>query len=183
MFANIFGPRDEKNRAFSQKVLFKVFTTGIRASRAIFWGKSISLSRMFFCYHFWSLSDFLTFLQNCLVRCAKPPIIAQREINGKTNLERMFSLNNFGLWAEKTWTFSKILRHDSQNRSLHLQMIFFRNFSGSKNYCMKVFIHRTETSVFRRIRFLRVVKGAFQVSSSTLWEKSDKSKIYILWLV
>ena len=183
MFANIFGLRDEKNRALSQKFFFRVFTTGIRASRGMFWGKRISLSRMFLCYHFWSLSDFFVFLQNCLVRCAKPPIIVQREINGKINLEKLFSLNNFGLWAEKTWTFSKTVRHDSQNRSLHVQMIIFRKFSGSKNICIKVFGHWTETSDFQRKGFLRVFKGAFQVSSATLWENDDKLEFYILWLV
>ena len=183
MFANIFGFGDVKNRAFSQKVFFRVFTTGIRASRGMFGGKRISLSRIFFCYHFWSLSDFFVFLQNCLVRCAKPPIIVQREINGKINLEKLFFLNNFGLWAGKTWTFSKTVRLDSQNRSLHVQMIIFRKFSGSKNNCMEVFGHWTETSDFQRKGFLRVFKGAFQVSTATLWEKDDKSKFYVLWLV
>ena len=38
------------------------------------------------------------------------------------------SLINFGLWGEKTWTFSKSVRHDSQNRSLLVQMTIFRNF-------------------------------------------------------
>ena len=183
MFANIFGLRDEKNRAFGQKIFFRVFTTGIRASSGKFWGKRISLSRMFFCYHFWSLSDFLVFLQNCLVRCAKPPITVQSEINGKINLEKLFSLNNFGLWAEKTWTFSKTVRHDSRNRSLHVQMIIFINFSGSKSICRKIFGHRTETSDFQRKGFLRLVKGTFQVSSATLWKKDDKIKLYIFWLV
>ena len=118
-----------KKRAFSQKLVFRVFTTGNRASREMFRGKRISLSRkFFFCYHFWSLSDFFVFLQNCLVRCAKPPIIVQREIYGKINLEKLFPLNNFGLWAEKTWTFSKTVRQDSQNRSLRVQRNKFRIF-------------------------------------------------------
>ena len=176
MFANIFGFRDVKSRAFSQKIFFRVFTTGIRASSGMFWGKRISLSRKFFCYHFWSLSDFFVFLQNCLVRCTKPPVILQREINGKINLEKMFSLNNFGLWAEKTWTFSKTVRHHSQNRSLHVQMIIFRKFSGSKNICMKIFGHWTETSDYRRKCFLRVVKGTVHVSNAILWENDDKRK-------
>ena len=172
MFANIFGLRDEKNGAFSQKIFFRVFTTGIRASSGMFWGKKdFSFKNVFFCYHFWSLSDFFVFLQNGLVRCAKPPIIVQRETNGKINLEKLFSLNNFGLWAGKTWTFSKTVTHGSQNRSLHVQMIIFGKFSGSKSIRMKVFGHWTETSDFQRKGFLRVFKGAFQVSSATLWEK------------
>ena len=95
-------PSRWKNRAFSQKLFFRVFTTGNRASREMFRGKRISLSRkIFFCCHFWSLSDFFVVLQNCLVTCAKPPIIVQREINGKINLENLFSLNNSGIEQKK----------------------------------------------------------------------------------
>ena len=91
-----------KNRAFSQKLFFRVSTTGNRASREMFQGKRVSLSRkFFFCYHFWSLSDFFVFLQNCLVRCAKPPIIVQGEKNGKINLGNLFSLNIFGIEQKK----------------------------------------------------------------------------------
>ena len=78
--------------------------------------KSFSFGKVFFfCYHLWSLSDSFVLLQNCLVRCAKPPIIVQRAIIGKINLENLFFYSIFGLWAEKTWTFSKTVRHDSQN--------------------------------------------------------------------
>ena len=59
---------------------------------------------------------------------------------------------------------------------------FSKKNSGSKNNCMKVFGHRTETSVFQRKCFLRFAKGAFQVSSSILWEKVDKSKTCICGL-
>ena len=53
----------------------------------------------------------------------------------------------------------------------------FRNFitfSGSKKNRMKVFGLRMESTVFWQKLFLRVAKGAFQVSSSTLWEKMIK---------
>ena len=60
----------------------------------------------------------------------------------------------------------------------------FQNFChGSKTIWMKVFGLWTETSVFWRKWFLRVVKGGLQVSSATLWEKIDKSQLYILWPV
>ena len=125
--------------------------------------KDVSFEKFFFfCYQIWSLSDFFVFLQNCLVRCAKPPIIVQREINGKINLEKLFYLYKFGLWAETTWTFSKTLRHDSQNRSLRVQMNIFKRFCGSKNNCMNVSGHRTETPDFRRKCFLGVVEGDFK---------------------
>ena len=146
--------------------------------------KDLSFEKVFvFCCHVWSLSDSFVLLQNCLVRCAKPPIIVQRAIIGKINLENLFFYSIFGLWAEKTWTFSKTVRHDSQNRSLHAQMNIFRIFSGIKNICRKVFSQWTETSDFRLKCFLGVVKAAFQVSSATLRERGDESKLYILWLV
>ena len=130
---------------------------------------------MFFCYHFWSLSDLFVFVAKFFSQvCQNHPSACRENKIGEINLENLFSLNNFGLWAEKTWTFSKTVRHDSQNLSLHVQMNIFKKISGSKNNCMKVFGHRTERSVFRRKCFLRVVKGAFQVFSSTLWEKDDK---------
>ena len=47
---------------------------------------------------------------------------------------------------------------------------------------MKVFGLWTERWEFLRNVLLRVANGAFQVSSATLWEKDDKSKLYFLWL-
>ena len=141
------------------------------------------LFRESFFYRFWSLSNFFVFLQNSSVRCAKPPINVQSDIKVKINLEKLFFLNNFGLWAEKTWTFSTTVRHDSQNRSLPVQMTVFRKLRGSKNSCLKVFGHWTETSEFRRKCFPRVVKGTVHVSSATLRENDDNGKFYNLWLV
>ena len=187
MFANIFGLPDEKNRAFNQKVFFRVFTTRIRASREMFWGKMISLSKKYyFFYHLWSMSDFFVFLAKFSTKvCQTSNQRAERKKLGKLTFEKVVFLQkiNFGFWAEITWTFSKTVRLDSQNRSLHVQMNIFRNYSGSKIICMKVFGHWTKTSVFLRKGFLRVVEGAFQVSSAIPWEKDDKSKLYILCIV
>ena len=94
----------------------------------------------------------------------------------KLTLKKCFYIN-FGLWAEKFWTFSKTVKYDFQNRSLRMQMNFFRNFSRGKNVCMKNFGLRTETSASCEKLFLRVVEAAFHVSRATLWEKDDKSKI------
>ena len=174
MFANIFGLPDEKNRAFSQKVFFTVFNRKSCFRRIVLKKKVFSFEKVFFSviiFGIWVI--FLSFCKT-VVRYVKPPIILQREINGNYNLEKLFSLNNFGLWAEKTWTFSKTVRHDSQNRSIHAQMNTFRIFSGIKNICMKVFGHWRETSDFWLKCFLRVVKAAFQVSSATLRENMIK---------
>ena len=53
----------------------------------------------------------------------------------------------------------------------------FRNFitfSGSKKNRKKVLGLRMESTVFWQKIFLRVAKGAFHVSSATLWEKMIK---------
>ena len=85
----------------------------------------------------------------------------ERKKMAKLFFEKLISLTNFWLWAEKTWTFSKTVRHDSQNRSLQEQMNNFRKFYGSKKICLKVSGHWTETSDFRRKYFLSIVKSAF----------------------
>ena len=187
MIATFFGLWDEKNRVFCQKVFFRVFTTRIRASREMFWGKMISLSKKFyFFYHLWSMSDFFVFLAKFSTKvCQTSNQRAERKKLGKLTFEKVVFLQkiNFGFWAEITWTFSKTVRHDSQNRSLHAQMNIFRIFSGIKNICRKVFSQWTETSDFRLKCFLGVAKGAFRMSSATLWEKDNESKLYFLWLV
>ena len=72
-----------KKRAFSKKIFFRFFTTGIRASREISWGKKISLSKKFcfpvIIFGVWVI--YLSLLQNSLVKCVKPPISVRREQN------------------------------------------------------------------------------------------------------
>ena len=167
--ANLFGLWDEKNRALVEKKISSGFLQQEFALPEKCFEEKWFLFRESFFYRFWSLSNFFVFLQNCSVRCAKPPINVQSDIKVKINLEKLFSLNNFGLWAEKTWTFSKTVWHDSQIRSLPVQMTVFRNLSGSKNNCKKFFSHWTETSDFRRKCFPRVVKGTVHVSNAILW--------------
>ena len=54
----------------------------------------------------------------------------------KRNWEKLTLKNcssiNFGLWAEKTWTFSITVKHDFQNCSLRVQGIIFRYFSEAR---------------------------------------------------
>ena len=175
-----------KKRAFSQKIFFRILTTGIRAQREMFWGKKIFLSKKFYfsviLFGVWVIS--LSFLQNALVRsvCQTTDQHAERNKMGKLTSKNCF-INQFWTLRKKTWFFSKTVRHESENGSLTVQLTIFRNFSGNKNIFMKVFGHWTETSDFPRKRFLRVVKGAFQVFSATLWKKDEKSKLYVLWLV
>ena len=98
-----------KKWVFQSKSFFQGSTNKNSSYRRNFsMKKDFSFEKVFFfCCHFWSLSDSFIFLQSCLVRCAKRPIIVQRGIIGKINLEKLFFFHSiFGLWAEKTWTFS-----------------------------------------------------------------------------
>ena len=139
-----------KKWVFQSKSFFQGSTNkSSRFQRSISMKKDFSFEKVFFfCYHFWSFSDFFVFLQNCLVRYVKPPIFLQREINGKYNLEKLFPLNNFAFWAEKNLDFQQNRRQESRNRSLQVQKNIFRKFSESKNICMKVFGHWMESSDF-----------------------------------
>ena len=129
----------------------------------------------------WAIS--LSFVRNSLVRCVKPTINVWREINGKINLEKLFFLNIFGLWAETTGTFSKTVRLDSQNRSLHVQMNIFKRFCGSEKNCLKISGHRTETPDFWWKCFLGVVEGDFKCPVQHFDKKLIRVNFYIFWLV
>ena len=100
----------------------------------------------------------------------------------KLTLKNCYSIN-FGFWAEKTWTFSKTVKPDFQNCSPRVQGNKFRSFSETKKNCMKIFGLWTGRSDFWWKILLRVAKGAFRMSSATLWEKDNESKLYFLWLV
>ena len=92
MASNFFGLWYEKKWVFQSRSFFQGSTNkNSRFQRNISMKKDFSFENVFFfCYHLWSLSDFFVLLQNCLVRCAKPPIIVQRAIIGKINLEKLF---------------------------------------------------------------------------------------------
>ena len=103
----------------------------------------------------------------------------ERKKIGEINLEKLCYSINFWLWAEKTWSFSKTVKHDSQKLSLHEQLNIFRKVYGSKKICMKGFGHWTETSDFWRKLLLRAAKGAIQVSSATFQKKMIKVKFTV----
>ena len=188
MIATFFGLWDQKNRAFCQKVFFRVLTLRIRASSEIFTGKMISFSKKFFISvticGVWVIP--LSFLQISLTKCVKPPINVWREKNWGNYPSKylfFFFFNHFWVLSWKNLDFQQNRRQDSRNCSLQVQKNFFRKFSGSKNIAMKVFGHWMEASDFRWKCFLRVVEGTVHVSSTTLWENDDKRKLYFLWLV
>ena len=59
MFANIFGLPDEKNRAFSQKVFFRVFNRKSRFRRNVLKKKDFSFEKVFFPLSFLEFEWFL----------------------------------------------------------------------------------------------------------------------------
>ena len=107
--STFFGLWDEKNGSFSQKVFFQCSTNkNSRFRRNISKKKDFSFEKVFFfCCHFWSLSDAFVLLQNCLVRCAKSPIIVQRGNIGKKSLENLFFLFNFWTLSGKNLDFQQ----------------------------------------------------------------------------
>ena len=162
---------------------FSGFFTGCCASRGICWGKVISLFKKFYSFwcHFWKVSNFVVVLQNSLVTCLKARVTCVKNRNCENKQWNYFTspiwdfeLKKLGLSAKK---------HDFQNCSLRVPRNKFRNFFWSKIKCMKIFGFWTERSVFLRYVLLRVAKGAFHLSSATLWEKDDRSKLYFLRLV
>ena len=97
-----------KKWVFQSKSFFQRSTNkNSRFQRNISMKKDFSFENVFFfCYHFWSFRDSFVLLQNCLVRCAKPPIIVQRGIIGKFNLENFF-LFKFWTLSGKDWDFQQ----------------------------------------------------------------------------
>ena len=91
MISTFFGVWDEKSGSFSQKVFFRVQPTKIRASRAIFWGKSFLFPKCFF--FLLSIMEFDWFL--CIFPklfsqvCQITDQLAEKKIWG-VNLEKLF---------------------------------------------------------------------------------------------
>ena len=113
----------KKIRDFSQRDIFTVFTTGYRASRGIIWERVISISKFFnlsgIIFGDWKIS--VSFCKFFLFSCVKTSI----NVRGEKKLRKLTVKNCysfvFGLWAEKTWTFSKTVKHGFQNCTLRVQ--------------------------------------------------------------
>ena len=130
---NLLGLWDEKSKDFSRKSLFRFFATGYHASRGISWGKVISLTKKFYSilYHFWRLSNFFVVLQIASFRCVKTPIyVCRKKKLGKSNIKKTVILSISDFEQKKTWSFSRTVKHDSQNCRLRVQTNNFKNFSG-----------------------------------------------------
>ena len=155
-----------KKRAFSQKVFLMLFTKKNRASREMFWGKLISLSKIFFSVILFGVRVIsLSFYKILESSVSNHRSAFGENKNGEITLEKLCFLKSILCFEQKkTWTLSKTVSHISQNRSLRVQMNFFRFLSGSKNICMKVFGLQTETSDFRRKCFSQ----GFQRRSSSV---------------
>ena len=136
--STFFWAWDEKSRAFSRKDNSRVFTTGYRASRGLSWGKMISLSKSFVLFGV-TFGDWAISLSFCLflISWIKTTIYVRGEKKlGKLTLKNCYFIN-FGLWAQKTWTFSKTVGHDSENCSLRDRRKNFKNFSEATIFVWK----------------------------------------------
>ena len=183
--SNFFGPWDEKSRLFSRKQFCRVFITGYRPFRGIRWGKVISLSKKFrffgIIFGGWTIS--LSFCKLLQSDVSKHRVTCVEKRNReKRTLKNYYSIN-FLFWVEKTSTFSKTVKHDSQNCSLRVQRKLFRNFPETTISVWKFLLFEREARISCQNVLRRVAKGAFYVSRATLWEKDDRSKLFCLWLL
>ena len=175
----------KESSAFNRKDLCRVFITWYRTFRGISWGKQISLSKKFFFFlaSFFYIEQFLCRFAVFLISCVTTAIYVRGEEKlRKLTLKNCYSIN-FGLWADKTWPFSKTVKHDSQNCSLRVQRNIFRNFPETTIIVWKFLFFEREDRISCRKVFRRVAKGAFHVSRATLWEKDGRSKLFCLWLL
>ena len=163
--ANFFGLWGEKNRAFSQKFSSGSIQQKFALPKKCFREKWFLFRKSFiFLLSFFEFEWFLCRFAKCFSQvCQATDQRAERTKLGKLTFEIfVFFQKQFCVLSRKTWIFSKTVRVDSQYRSLHVQMNIFKRFCGSKNNCMKVSGHRTETPDFRWKCFLGVFEGDFK---------------------
>ena len=188
-FNLLLSLRIKKTRAFSQKDI-----TGYCASRGISWEKVISLSEIFILSGInLEIEQLLCRFAISLTSCGKAAIYVREEKkftetnNEKLLLYQLRTLSRKKLDFQqnsKAW-FSKQLPTSPEEQ--------LQKLSWSNNFCMKVFVFWTGGSDFLRKNSRSVAKGAFHVSSATLWVKDDNSKLdclgffktlrgfYLLW--
>ena len=78
----------------------------------------------------------------------------------KLTLENCYSIN-CGLWAEKNWTFSKTVKHDSHNSCLRVQRNNFRNFSEATIFDWKFPLFQRKDRISREIFYAGLPKAHF----------------------
>ena len=149
--------------AFSQKDIFTVFTTGYRASRGIIWEWVISISKFFILsgiiFGDWAIS--VSFCKFFSFSCVKTPIYVCTEKKWeKLTLKNFYSIN-FGIWAEKTWTVSKTVKHGFQNRSLRVHSNNFRKFSEARIIVWKFSVFQRKDRLSRKIFYAGLPKAHF----------------------
>ena len=161
--STFFWVWDKKSRAFSRKVFFRVCITWYRAFRGISWGKLISLSKKFFflLVSFSWIEQFLCRFAVFSSRCVKKAIYVRGEKKlRKLTLKNCYSIN-FGLWAEKTWPFSKTVKHDSQNCSLRVQRNIFRNFPETTMFVWKFSVFEGKDQISCQKNYAGLPKAHF----------------------
>ena len=175
-----------KNRAFSQKVFFRVFTTEFRASREMFWGKKdLSFEKvLFFCYHFWSLSDFFVFCAKFFSQvCQTTDQRTERTKLGKLTLKNCF-INQFWTLRKKKLGFS------AKQWGMNLKTVaylcswpFSEIFLETKIFVWKISVIERKHRISHGNVFSGLSKAHFKCSVQHFEKKDDKSKLYVLWLV
>ena len=91
----------------------------------------------------------------------------------KLDLTNCYSII-FGLWAEKNWTFSKTVKHDSQNSSLRVQRNNDRNFPGATIIVWNFSVFERKDRIFCEIFYSGLPKAHFTCSMQHFEEKMMK---------
>ena len=114
-----------------------------------------------FWYHFSRLSNFFVVLQffQSVVSKQRFTFVERRNWE-KLTLTNCYSIN-FGLCAEKSWTFSKTLKHDSQNCSLRDQRKVFRSFSEATISVWKFSVFERKDRIFCEKNYSGLPKAHF----------------------
>ena len=136
--------------------------------------KKFSLSKKLFFsfwYHFSRLSNFFVILQFFQSVVSKHQYTCVEKRNWeKLTLKNCYSIN-FGLWAEKTWPFSKTVKHDSQNCSLRVQRNIFRNFSETTIFVWKFSIFEGKDQISCQKTYAGLQRRISRAQSNILKKK------------
>ena len=114
-----------------------------------------------FWYQFSRLSNFFVVLQFFQSVESKQWFTFVEKRNWeKLTLTNCYSIN-FGLCAEKSWTFSKTLKHDSQNCSLRVQRNIFRNFPETTMFVWKFSVFEGKDQISCQKNYAGLPKAHF----------------------
>ena len=129
------------------------------------------------------IEQFLCRFAIFLISCVKAAIYVRGEEKlRELTLKNCYSIK-FGFWAEKTWPFSKTVKHDSQKCSLGIQRSIFKNFPETTIIVWKFLFFEREDRISCQKIYAGLPKAHFRCPEQHFENKYDRSKIFCLWLL